>query len=256
MSWFSNWFNSDYLALYRHRNLAQAAEQVHFVLSALEQPPRSVLDIACGGARHLVELSERTERAFGIDLSTVLLGEARTLCASRQSAAHLIQADMRRLPFNDGSFDLLTSFFTSFGYFDNDAEHRALLEEWRRVSCGGATLVLDYFNKPYLMQHLQSRTEAKLDDRLVVEERFLSSNPLRVHKRITMTDHSGNVRHYEESVRLYDREELTVMLRAAGFELTATYGDFTGQVLSDNSERLIIFANAATAGRSTRACPA
>jgi SAM-dependent methyltransferase len=41
---------------------------------------------------------------------------------ARLPGCHRVRGDMRHLPFTDGSFDLVTSFFTSFGYFDSDDE--------------------------------------------------------------------------------------------------------------------------------------
>jgi len=37
------------------------------------------------------------------------------------------------LPFPEGSFDWVLNFFTSFGYFENERQNFAVLQEIRRV---------------------------------------------------------------------------------------------------------------------------
>lgn len=69
-------------------------------------PGDRLLDVACG-AGFAVELAGlRGARCAGIDASPRLLAIAR----DRNPAADLREGDMRRLPFGDGSVDVVTSF--------------------------------------------------------------------------------------------------------------------------------------------------
>ncbi len=66
------------------------------------QPGARILDVGCGVGRDVGHLRELGFKAAGIDLSRGMLIEAR-----RRVKAPFVRADMRRLPFGDGSFDAL-----------------------------------------------------------------------------------------------------------------------------------------------------
>ena len=117
--WFEEWFGEEYLNLYPHRNEVDAGRLVRLLAQVL--PWRTgwrVLDVACGAGRHLAALEQAGAQPFGFDLSRALLRRAR-----QGTRRPLVRADMRALPFRDGSMDLTVNLFTSFGYFAEDEEH-------------------------------------------------------------------------------------------------------------------------------------
>lgn len=66
------------------------------------RPGARILDVGCGVGREVAHFKELGFDAVGLDLSSGMLTEAR-----RRVAAVFVQADMRRLPWADGSFDAL-----------------------------------------------------------------------------------------------------------------------------------------------------
>ena len=71
-----------------------------------------VLDAGCGAGRHLLPLLKEGFQVWGVDREfSVLSGLAGRLAASGRDGgrAYLIQADLRRLPFLRGAFDLCLS---------------------------------------------------------------------------------------------------------------------------------------------------
>jgi SAM-dependent methyltransferase len=79
-----------------------------FVVHALEAllAPRStpVLDLGCGGGRHLVWLEREGFAAHGADSAPNGLAHARAWLQREERPARLALADMGALPFADGSF--------------------------------------------------------------------------------------------------------------------------------------------------------
>ncbi len=75
-----------------------------------------VLDVGCGPGYTTCALGRilAPERLVGVDLDAALLGEARGVLASRGVHAELVHADVRALPFEDESFDLVCDFGTLF----------------------------------------------------------------------------------------------------------------------------------------------
>jgi len=107
----------------------------------LRQPGARALDLCCGTGDLLRALEAACGHAvLGCDFSHAMLQQAR----HKQPHAALMEADALRLPFGDGSLDLIA---IAFG-FRNLADHRAGLVEMRRVLKAGGTLAILEFSRP------------------------------------------------------------------------------------------------------------
>lgn len=240
-TWFTSWFNSLYLRLYQHRDEQEARQQICALLSLIP-PPDLALDIACGSGRHVAAFYQEGINCIGLDRSATLLKH-------RTQSLPLLQADMRELPFGDQQFTLLTNFFTSFGYFDDDDQHLRLLREWVRVLKIQGYLFIDYLNAPHVVQSLQPETTRDVDGMQVRETRSISSDGTRVLKKIEVTNPlTGNSQTYRESVRMYSREELTQLLISAQCEVISVFGGFSPSPdrsmlhYTEQSPRLLVLA--------------
>ena len=58
----------------------------------------------------------------------------------------VVRADMRTLPFCDGTLAGLVNFFTSFGYFETEEENLQVVREMSRVLEPDAPFLFDYLN--------------------------------------------------------------------------------------------------------------
>src|SRR5690606_17288744 len=97
------------------------------------------LDLCCGAGRHVLAMQARGYHVIGLDLSADLLAaglqsfKVETGCFdkhnSRTNCPLFVRGDMRRLPFADRSFGLVTHFFTAFGYFMSDEENFGVFGE-------------------------------------------------------------------------------------------------------------------------------
>jgi SAM-dependent methyltransferase len=83
-------------------------EPESFVTRALEglAAPRAtpVLDVGCGAGRHLLWLERHGFAAYGTDLAPNGLARTRDLLRHEGGSVRVALADMRELPFADGSF--------------------------------------------------------------------------------------------------------------------------------------------------------
>lgn len=226
MNWYETAFRKDYLDLYYRRDDATAKVEAAFAAKALGLRPGSrILDVACGAGRHARALAALGHRVVGVDLSRDLLAAA--------TGVARIRADMRELPFF-GAFHAATSFFTSFGYFDdagNLATLRSVAESLRR----GGVYFLDFLNAPAVQGRLVPESEEERDGRKFRIRRRIQEG--RVVKEIA-TEGAA----WSESVRLYVHNELISLLARAGLNPLASYGDFDGRDYTTDGARCILVA--------------
>ncbi len=235
--WFAEWFGEDYLELYPHRDTGEARQAVELVLRNAPVDGGAVLDLACGEGRHLAPLRDAGARAFGLDLSLVLLRRARSRGVS------VVRGDMRGLPVASGSLALVTSFFTSFGYFPDPGDDESVLREVERVLRPGGFFAVDYLNADRVRSELRERDEAESDGRRVVQTRRLVDGGSVVEKRIEIHQAGEAVpRVFRERVRLYSADELAALLEGHRMDVEARFGDYAGGPLSPDAPRVILIA--------------
>ena len=239
--WYRAAFGPSYLTVYRKRDEADA-RGLALLLERMDVrvADRRVLDVGCGPGRHLRVLEDAGARACGIDLSPVLLAEARR----RDPARRLVRADMRALPFRDGSFDLALFLFTTFGYFETDDAHARLLGEVRRVLAPGGGLLIDTLNPVVLRRTLVPVSDRLVDSVRLLERRTFDSARGRVEKAVRLENPStGDVDAWTESVRVWPEAKLRALVESAGFARTRTAGAFDGRPFSpETSERILLVA--------------
>ena len=231
--WFESWFGEQYVALYPHRDAAEAEHAVELIERRVGRGGLHVLDLACGGGRHARVLSTRW-KTVGLDLSLVLLH----LAVKEAPDADFVRGDMRVLPFREASFELVLNLFTSFGYFEDDASHQRVVQEVARVTSPGGTFVLDFLNTDHLLDTLVPYDEREIGGKIVEQRREISEDGRFVIKRICIRNES---REYTERVRLFEKEELSLMMQSSGFDVTDMFGNYDASPHTDGSPRVILF---------------
>jgi SAM-dependent methyltransferase len=239
--WFESWFGAEYLELYPHRDDEEAERAVALIVrSCGVEPGSAVLDLACGAGRHVEDLRAAGYRAFGLDLSEELLRVARG-----EAGQPVVRADMRELPVATASVALVTSFFTSFGYFPEAAEDERVLREIRRVLRPGGVYALDFLNAAHVRATLRPHDEVEMGGRRVVQTRSLVARGQVVEKRIEIYDAGRRTpRVFYERVRLYGAGELCEMMLRAGIQPVRLYGDYEGGPHTPAAPRAILIGRA------------
>jgi SAM-dependent methyltransferase len=233
LPWYRKAFGSLYPSIYAHRDEAEAEKAIDLLERSFPLNDSRVLDVACGGGRHLKALRERGARAFGLDLSEELLGEARTV-------GPVARADMRAVPFRPERFDGAVSMFTSFGYFEKDEENRRVLGEIASVLRPGGWLFLDYMNADWVVENLVPEGERSAGEFTVREKRkYDSSNKILVKSVYILGRNGKLVDSWEERLLLYFPGDLKRALAGAGLKLLREYGDYEGGGVRRDANRFI-----------------
>ena len=235
--WYEEWFGEEYLQLYPHRDDADADRVVALILGAVPfERGWRVLDVACGAGRHARAFRAAGARCFGVDLSVSLLRVARGV-----TDAPLIRADMRQLPVRPASMDLTVNLFTSFGYFEHDAEHDTAAAEMVATVRPGGWFVIDILNPAAVRSRLVPREKVGDGKASALVTRSVSPDGRYVCKAIEWADG----RRFVERVRLFEPVEIAGMLEHAGVTITHRFGDYDGHTLDPASARTILIGRAA-----------
>ncbi len=244
--WFASWFDSQYYhRLYAHRSDAEAAGFIDALVNRLQpEEHASILDLGCGAGRHAKYLASKGFCVTGLDLAE---SSIRTAQRWERPGLRFLRHDMR-LPFGRQAFDYVFNMFTSFGYFDDAAEHQRVLQNIASSLRPGGLLVLDYLN----VRHAESRlVPAEVKDIDGVRYRVTRwSDATHFYKRIEVEDRqrnapNGNNERIEhvERVAKFTRADFVRMLARAGMSIEAAFGDYALRPYDvDSSPRLILLA--------------
>ncbi len=236
--WFEEWFNTEeYLNVYRHRNDAEAEQLVELIIANTDLRQKAdVIDLACGTGRHSILFAERGFNVTAVDLSENLLSVARASAESLGLEINFVTADLRNFCITS-KFDLAVNLFTSFGYFESDAENFSLFTDASDLLKDEGYFVIDYFNADYIRKNLVPHSESIINGKKIIQERKIQGD--RVIKEITVAK-NGTRRSYRESVRMYSESELKAGLEKSGLRIIKTFGDFNGSRFDLNSSSRII----------------
>lgn len=238
MEWYETAFDRIYPVLYRRRDEVEA-ERVFDAFGDLLTGGEPILDLACGGGRYMATAARRGLQVWGVDLSSFLLGEAVT---RKELVGRVVRADMRRLPFHDGTFGAVLNMFTSFGYFGVDMDNLMVFHEVSRVLRGGGMLLFDFLNAGRIMVEPPRDSEHETDKFLIRERRALESSGRFLVKQVKAVNRAtGKTIAYDERVRLYTREDLMTMLDSVDLSVSGVFGDYDrGKFKKEESERIIM----------------
>jgi SAM-dependent methyltransferase len=230
--WYTEWFDENYLEVYRHRNTDDAKKQVRLLIDTLKPPPHTaILDLGCGEGRYTAILEKHGFRVLGIDLSDTLVKYGK----KKHPHLNLAVGDMRFIP---GCFDLILSLFTSFGYFEKDEENKQVIRSVYYSLNPNGIYWLDFLNADCVAKNLIPNSLTRLASGINVSEKRKIENG-RIIKDIHFKKNNME-KCYKESVRLFTRHDLEQMFQESGFRVMYCFGDYKGNTWSPESERTIL----------------
>jgi ubiquinone/menaquinone biosynthesis C-methylase UbiE len=237
---FDDVFDEDYLYFYEPR-LNEATEgDVETIWRLLElEPGMDLLDLACGHGRIANRLAERGARVVGLDATPLFLDRARKEATARGVEVEYVEGDIRSLPWEDSSFDRVLSWFTSFGYFDDEGNRRVLREARRVLRPEGSLLIENNNLAGLLPRWLPAVVVERDSDFLVDRSSFDPTTGRAATERVLVRD--GRVRRFAFSVRMFIAVELRDWLLDAGFTAVDFY-DEEGEPLTTDGRRMITVA--------------
>ena len=233
--WYASWFDSPYYhILYKERNYREAQLFMDTITHYLNLPEKAkVLDLACGKGRHAIYLNQLGFDVVGADLSENSIAEA---TKNTNDTLHFQVHDMRE-PY-DEKFDAIFNLFTSFGYFENEADNLKTLIAIKESLSEYGFAVIDFMNVNQVIENLVAE-ETKIVDEITFHIKRSHVDHF-IIKEIDFED-EGETYHFTEKVSAFTLDDFQSMMDEAGIYLLDTFGDYKLKKFhKKDSERLIM----------------
>lgn len=231
-------------AMFDEKRWNSARSEIDQILQLVNIPPGSkILDLGCGLGRHSLELSRRGYKVTGIDLCTSYLSEARKKAASENLDIEFIQGnilDFKRV----GSFDLIISLFTSFGYFEDMSDNLKIIKNAHDSLIPGGKILIDVVGKEVLARDFKEKDWYDGRDTLVLEQREIISNWTAIKNKWIIIKNM-ELKEFSVLLQIYSAFELITILKSQGFSDIKSFGDFCGSKYDQHAKRLIAIGNKA-----------
>jgi SAM-dependent methyltransferase len=240
--WYVDFFNDAYIRIYQPFLPPTRAEQeVTNILHLTHiQPGGTILDLCCGYGRHAIPLARQGYTVTGFDLSPHLLQAAQEQATKEQVQVRWQQGDMQQLPYHE-EFDAVINMFTSFGYLSDDEADLKVLRQAHKALKPNGIFLLETVYQPRVMRSTSPHGIIHYDNgSIVLEERHVDLLRSRNEVHISLIEVDGRRTEYQQSIRIYTLTELARMLKEAGFEVQAYYGDLDGNPLTLDSRLVLV----------------
>lgn len=234
-NWYASWFDTPYYhILYKDRDYAEAQLFMDNITEYLNLPEEAkILDLACGKGRHSIYLNQLGYTVTGADLSESSIKSASKFANEK---LHFKVHDMR-IPFEE-KFDAIFNLFTSFGYFEDDADNLTTLKAIRDSLAEYGFAVIDFMNVDYVLENLIPE-ETKTVEGIEFHIKRYEKNHY-IYKEISFLDKGKNF-HFVEKVQALQLADFEKMMAESEIHLLDIFGDYKlRKFYKSQSERLIM----------------
>lgn len=233
--WYASWFDTPYYhILYKDRDYKEAQIFMDNLTEYLNLPEEgSILDLACGKGRHSVYLNSLGYNVTGVDLSENSIAFAKQF---ENETLHFDVHDMCE-PYSK-TFDSVFNLFTSFGYFEDEADNLKTINAIKANLNATGFGVIDFMNSHYITNNLISEDKKSVDGIDFYQKRTYENGY--IIKDISFTVEKQK-HQYQERVRAFTLNDFEDLFEKAGVYLLDVFGDYKLQKYDKNtSERLVM----------------
>jgi SAM-dependent methyltransferase len=233
--WFTSWFDTPYYhILYKDRDDTDARIFMQNITQFLKLPSNThILDLACGKGRHSLFLNSLGYKVTGVDLSENNIEFANQF--SKEDLNFKVH-DMRDA-FTD-TYNAIFNLFTSFGYFEDDADDINVLKNIKNGLQKNGLAVIDFLNVATVHNNLvqkEIKTVEGIDFNIQrrIENGFII-------KEISFFADAKNHK-YTERVKYLDLEKFTLYIEKSGLKINHVFGDYDLSPFNKITSNRLIF---------------
>lgn len=236
--WFAEWFDTPYYhLLYKHRNFDEAALFISNLLNYLQPGKKAVLlDACCGKGRHALYMNKA---GFSVDAFDLSENNIRLAQQNQTATLHFYKNDIRT-PLFLNKYDVAFNLFTSFGYFENEADNISAIKALSDSIKPEGVLVMDFLNAYKTIDNMVEKEQKKVGELTFNIKRKVKNGF--IVKQISFED-NGRKFKFEERVKALYENDFKKYFNLVGLKLFKTAGDYhLNDFNKTTSDRLILFA--------------
>ena len=239
--WWRRIFDSSYPRVFSYME-PYVERDLAFLKETLElRPGMTLLDMCCGYGRHSIPLALMGLRVTGVDYSAAQIREARRRAKACGAMVDWVRGDGREFR-SRRRYDRVINMFTSFGYFEKEADDETLLRRMADALKPGGRLCLDIIHRDYYVRNFHPTMSMETDAGQVVDSNRLDFTTGRIETRRVVYGPRRPVR-YGFSIRLYTAREVVLMAQRVGLDVLNLYGTQDKRSISAEVPRLIMIAS-------------
>ena len=203
---------------------SQARDEVTAVVSLLGlRDGASILDLGCGVGIHALQFARRGYHATGVDRTRSFVADATREAQSNGLPAEFVCAGMRDFQ-RPNYFDAAISLFTSFGYFEDPADERAVAANLHRSLRRDGSVLIDTEGREVFERGFPPCVRHRVEATLALEERRMSPDHRWVTGRMRFIEGPRQSEELRFRYRLYSADELAGLLSECGFVSVEVFG--------------------------------
>lgn len=218
------------------RRLETIDRHVEFIeKDVLPVRPARVLDLGCGPGLYSLRLARAGHECVAVDFAPAAIEYAREQAVGLEAKLRYVLGDMRDADLGAG-FDLIMLLFGELNLFPR-AEVIEMLARWRSLLAPAGLLLLEVHSYDFVLARgheapkwsayesglFSTRRHLRLDQSFWLPETEHATG-----RHWIVDAETGDVARHGWTMKAYDDAGYEVLLRQAGLEIKARFGDLTG----------------------------
>ncbi len=221
--------------------------KVDFIGQVAGQPPKKMLDIACGTGEYSIEFAKQGYAVTSVDLDSKMVDALKNKIKNTSLDINAMEGNMLELSEKlDSKYDLAFCIGNSLVHLDGENEIEKFLKEMKSLLVDNGSLVVQIINYDRVLKKDVTSLPTIENKDIGLEFKRLYSYDNKIDKVLFKTILKVNGKEIENEIPLYPlkSDKFIELLENAGFKDIKLYGDFKGSKFNKNeSYPLVIVAS-------------